>query len=265
MKITVFTSNQPRHIHLLKKLSGIADTVYAVQECNTVFPGLVKDFFNNSEVMRDYFQRVIQAEKNIFGDVEFLPSNVRSMAIKMKDLNKLPLSALAEALESDCYVVFGASFIKGELIEFLVKNRAFNIHMGISPYFRGSSCNFWATYMGMPELVGATIHMLSEKLDAGDMLYHALPQAGRIEAFDLGMRAVQAAQDSLTERIRTGEIFEIMPIKQDKAREIKYTINADFTDEVAKAYLQSLPSAEEIWERLSKRDESLLLNPYYGE
>ena len=84
MKITVFTSNQPRHIHLLKKLAGIAETVYAVQECNTVFPGQVKDFFNNSEVMQQYFQRVMQAEKNIFGQVSFLPSNVKSLAIKMK-------------------------------------------------------------------------------------------------------------------------------------------------------------------------------------
>ena len=52
MKITVFTSNQPRHLSLIKDLSIIADEVYAIQECNTVFPGEVKDFFDNSEIMK---------------------------------------------------------------------------------------------------------------------------------------------------------------------------------------------------------------------
>lgn len=44
MKITVFTSNQPRHLSLVEKLASIADTVFVIQECNTAFPGKVADF-----------------------------------------------------------------------------------------------------------------------------------------------------------------------------------------------------------------------------
>ena len=62
MRITVFTSNQPRHISLIKSLASIADDVFAVQECNTVFPGQVDDFFKRSDVMQDYFGNVINAE-----------------------------------------------------------------------------------------------------------------------------------------------------------------------------------------------------------
>ena len=39
MKITVFTSNQPRHLYLIQQLVSICDEVYAIQEYNTVFPG----------------------------------------------------------------------------------------------------------------------------------------------------------------------------------------------------------------------------------
>lgn len=262
MKITVFTSNQPRHINLINKLSQVADTVYAIQECNTVFPGQVKDFFNNSPIMQEYFSRVMKAEKNIFGDVKFLSSNVQSLSLKMGDLNKLNMNSISEALKSDIYVVFGSSFIKGDLIEFLTEKKALNIHMGVSPYFRGSSCNFWASYMGKFDFVGATIHMLSKKLDAGDMLYHVLPKAQEIEAFDLGMKSVEVAHNSLVEKIKNAEIFDIKSVAQDKKKEIKYTINADFTDEVAKNYLDSLPDEKKIFEILSKRDESMFLNPY---
>ena len=42
--ITVFTSNQPRHLGLIIELSKIYDKVYAIIECNTIKPGEVKDF-----------------------------------------------------------------------------------------------------------------------------------------------------------------------------------------------------------------------------
>jgi methionyl-tRNA formyltransferase len=109
------------------------------------------------------------------------------------------LGLLADALRSDIYIVFGASFIKEPLIDFLIVNRAINIHMGISPYYRGSSCNFWAIYDGNPDLVGATVHLLSRNLDSGPMLFHALPKPAPIDPFLLGFRAVQAAHRALIE------------------------------------------------------------------
>ena len=73
MKITVFTSNQPRHLSLIKDLANIADTVYAVIEVNTVFPGERADFFKKSDVMQTYFSKVIASEKKFFGNIDFLP------------------------------------------------------------------------------------------------------------------------------------------------------------------------------------------------
>ena len=262
MKITIFTSNQPRHIRLINKLSEISEEVFAIQECNTVFPGITKDFFNNSEIMEKYFSNVRKAEKETFGDIRFLNKNVRSMSLKSGDLNKVSMDILNPALQSDVYVVFGSSFIKEPLIDFLIEKKAINIHMGVSPYYRGSSCNFWAAYDKNPELVGATIHMLGRGLDSGDMLYHALPKAEKISPFLLGMKAVKVAQDSLVDRIHSKEIFNYTPIKQNKEKEIRYTRNIDFNDEKAKEYLENLITEDEIYKKLSNRDESLLLNPY---
>ena len=154
MRITVFTSNQPRHVALIESLTTIADEVFAVQECNTVFPGEVPDFFRRSEVMQDYFGRVISAERQVFGGPRFAPARARQLPVKMGDLNRLTMDVFAPALASDVYIVFGATWIKGMLCEHLVAHRAYNIHMGVSPYFRGSSTNFWALYDGRPEYVG---------------------------------------------------------------------------------------------------------------
>jgi len=263
MKITVFTSNQPRHISLINSLASISSQVFAIQECNTAFPGEVKDFFDNSDVMGNYFKHVRQAEEEVFGKISFL-NNVNHLAIKSGDLNKVEKEILEPALNSDVYVVFGASYIKGWLIDFLVKNKALNIHMGVSPYYRGSSCNFWAAYDNHPELVGATIHLLSKGLDSGDMLYHALPKAQEVDPFVLGMKAVKVAHDSLVSRIKSKEIFTYESIKQDKSKEYRYTKNVDFNDEVAKNYLDNLLNPKQVYEALEKRDLSMLEKPFIG-
>ena len=54
------------------------------------------------------------------------------------------------------------------------KKKAINIHMGISPYYKGADCNFWAIYEGNTNLVGATIQYLSKDLDNGPILFHAV-------------------------------------------------------------------------------------------
>ena len=264
MKITVFTSNQPRHIALINRLASISDTTYAVMECNTVFPGLVQDFFKKSETMKQYFSNVMSAERKLFGDLSFMKSNVRSLSIKSGDLNFIKKEQIQEALDSDVYVVLGASYIKGWLIDFLVQQGALNIHMGISPYYRGSSCNFWALNDDKPEYVGATIHMLSKGLDSGPMLYHALPKLDNDNPFEFTMRAVEAAQKSLVERIGNKQIKEYKPQEQDKKSEIRYTKNADFTDEIAADFLSRNIDNVMLKDLLKNSLKPELLHPFYA-
>ncbi len=264
MKITVFTGNQPRHISLINSLAGVADKVYAIQEVITIFPGQIKDFYDNSDVMNEYFKHVRASEKEVFGEVSFLSGNIEHLAVKDGDLSSISKEILAPALDSDYYVVFGASYIKGWLIDFLIEHNALNIHIGVSPYYRGNSCNFWALYDRHPELVGATIHMLSKGLDSGDILYHALPKAQEIKPFVLGMEAVKVAHDSLRARIADGSIKEFVPVKQDKSKEMRYTKNSDFDDAIAKEYLDNMLSPTEVKELMEKRNLEMLVRPYIG-
>ena len=110
--------------------------------------------------------------------------------------------------------------------------------MGISPYYRGSSCNFWALYDGSPSYIGATIHMLSKGLDSGNILFHCVPKLFKNDSlFDFMMRSVAVAHKGLVEAITYGEIFSMLKVNQDKTLEIRYTKNADFTDSVASEFL----------------------------
>ena len=260
MRVTIFSSNQPRHLNLALEFSRIADQVFLISEVTSIFPGKIEDFYQKSETMQKYFSEVIRAEKRIFGDIQFLPNNVSQMSMKMDDLNHISKSTLKDALLSDIYIVFGASYIKGWLIDYLIQKKAINIHMGLSPYYRGSSCNFWALYDNNPGYVGATIHLLSKGLDSGEMLFHCIPK-NKIEynKFDFTMHAVQVAQQGLVNEVQKGTIFSQDIVKQDKTREIRYSKNKDFNDNVANEFLKrdiKLDSDSFVYPEL--------LNPIFG-
>jgi hypothetical protein len=261
MKITLFTSNQPRHLSFIHKLSEICDKVYVIQECHSAFPGKEDGFYRKSDAMKAYFSYVLEAEKKVFGGLSFTPPNVRTLSLKAGEVSLLQLEDLKEALESDYYIIFGASYIKGELCDWLVQHRAINIHMGISPYYRGNSCNFWAMYDGRPDLVGATIHFLEKGLDSGKILFHVLPAPTNLNPFILGMQAVNSAQRGLIEEIRKGNIDHLTSVNQCKNREFRYTKNVDFTDEIAVSYLNNLPSERILKEKLTNRDFSIFVKP----
>jgi len=264
MKITAFTSNQPRHINLINSLAEVSEVTFAVMECTTVFPGLVQDFYNKTEIMQKYFSNVIAAEKKLFGEINFTRPNVRSLSLKSDDLAFTQQTQLQEALQSDLYIVFGASFIKGWLVDFLISKKALNIHIGVSPYYRGSSCNFWALYDMKPEYVGATIHLLSKGLDSGPILYHSLPKFADDNPFEFTMRAVEVAQKSLVEQISNTNIHRLEPQAQNKKLEIRYSRNADFNDEVAAQFLQRSLGKDDLRRLLENASQPELVNPVFG-
>tara|TARA_B100000212_G_C27341375_1_gene519369 strand:+ start:561 stop:1343 length:783 start_codon:yes stop_codon:yes gene_type:complete len=238
MKVTVFSSNQPRHLNLVKELSKIVENVYFISEVNTVFPGKINDFFKKTDVMQKYFYNVMNSEAKIFGCINFLPSNVRTLLIKSGDLNMLQRQNLSDALDSDLYIIFGSSFIKGWLVDYLIEKRAINIHIGLSPYYRGSSCNFWAMYDQNPEYVGATIHRLSKGLDSGDIFFHCLPNMENTHnPFDFTMQSVKVAHSAIIEKIKTNEILSMESIKQNRNKEIRYTKNKEFNDDIAEEFM----------------------------
>ena len=238
MKITIFTSNDLRHINLINKLSNISKKCYAIVEGKTLYPGVLDDFFKKTELMKKYFLNVKKAEKKFFFKNQFINKNVNCKFIKHGDLNYLSKKDISEALNSDIYVVFGSSYIKGWLINFLIKKKAVNIHMGLSPYYRGSSCNFWALYDNNPHLVGATIHYLSKGLDSGRMIYHVFPDKKFNNIFEYTMSVVKNAHTLLVKKIKNRSIFNAKSYKQNYKLQRRYTRNIDFNDKTLKIFLK---------------------------
>ena len=183
--------------------------------------------------------------------------NIKILKISRGELNSLTLDFLSEYLQSDCYLVFGSSYIKGELANFLVSKKTINIHAGLSPYYRGTDCNFWALYDNNPHLVGATIHLLSKGLDNGPILYHAMPNL-KSNNFEYTMSAVKSAVHSVAEKIKDQSIFKINATEQDRSKEIRYSKKNEFNDKILRSFM-----SKKIDLKSNSFDVSLLKNPYF--
>tara|TARA_B110000027_G_C16042310_1_gene266012 strand:- start:366 stop:1004 length:639 start_codon:yes stop_codon:yes gene_type:complete len=209
--------------------------------------------------MKKYFENVNDAQSRLFGNsfINNSKKNIKILPMLFGDLNKCSKNLLLDFLKSDVYIVFGSSYIKGELADFLVEQHAINIHAGVSPYYRGTDCNFWALFDGNPHLAGTTIHLLSKGLDSGPILYHAMSNI-KINPFEYTMSTIKSAFHSIAERIKDNSIFKINPIDQDKRREIRYSRKIEFNEEIIKDYFK-----KEINLNNKKFDNSLLKEPFF--
>jgi folate-dependent phosphoribosylglycinamide formyltransferase PurN len=103
------------------------------------------------------------------------------------------------ALRPDVVLVFGTGILREPLLSTFAGG-IINIHLGLSPYYRGAGTNFWPLVNGEPEYVGATIHYLDAGIDTGAILAHARPAVARGDGpHDLGNKTIVAAAEALLE------------------------------------------------------------------
>jgi folate-dependent phosphoribosylglycinamide formyltransferase PurN len=99
-------------------------------------------------------------------------------------------------LRPDVVLVFGTSLLKQPLIDAFA-GRIINIHLGLSPYYRGAGTNFWPLVNREPEYCGATIHFLDAGVDTGPIIAHVRPEIRPGDGpHDIGNRTVAAAAEA---------------------------------------------------------------------
>ena len=194
-----------------------------------------------------------------------MPNNVNILALHFNDLSKMKLSDIGKAVDSEVFVVYGSSWIKNEIGEFLDKKNAINIHLGISPYYRGTATTFWPLYDKRPLLVGATIHKLVYKLDAGKIYNTVIPKITDntiiSNCFDFTMMVSKVAQDVLIEKLKSRDLWRTPTLLQDSKLELRYSKDSHFTADITKDFLNNLPSLEYIKESQSKINDNNFINP----
>ncbi len=79
-------------------------------------------------------------------------------------------------------MVYGTSIIKGEIIN-KFKRRILNLHLGLSPYYRGGGTNYFPFVNNEPEYAGSTFMYLDEGIDTGEIIHQIRPIINITDSF----------------------------------------------------------------------------------
>ena len=111
----------------------------------------------------------------------------------------------------DYVLLFGSSLIGDDILQ-AFPNKVINLHLGLSPYYRGSGTLFWPLVDGKPECVGSTIHLAVKKIDAGGILGQVRPEIDPKDGpHDLGNKTILASLAAIKRLVIGYDNGEIVP------------------------------------------------------
>lgn len=129
----------------------------------------------------------------------------RAHILAVEDVNSDEVSRALGQIKPDLLVVWGSTILKPHIVG--AAGRAINLHFGYCPHYRGALANQYAALRGDFDKIGATIHYVNGKPDAGDILsvIAADPTKPPQEMFrDLNERAIDSFLD-ISECLHRGE------------------------------------------------------------
>ncbi|MDP3770243.1 MAG: formyltransferase family protein [bacterium] len=202
-------------------------------------------------IIKAYDQECAEKEKEYFGFASVFPlpeENILHVAYSQ--------ATSAEAykwitdLDPDYIVLFSAGIIREPLLS-AYNSRIINLHLGLTPYYRGSGNAFWPMVLGEPEGLGATVHLVVPELDAGNILGQARPEGLQetdgprdisnknvVSGLELLVRCIQGYGDgTITPQLQRTDIGRVFRLKEYSAQAI-LALKENFGNGMIKTYLE---------------------------
>jgi folate-dependent phosphoribosylglycinamide formyltransferase PurN len=177
-KIVILTGSEMRHTYFRVVLSNDKRFKVLASFCEGSEKSLESRTFSNIHSSILEKQHVLsrkQSEKDFFGaTVSNLTDDSNPVKIAKGDINKDTVVEEIKRLKPDILVCYGSSLIKSDLLT-VYDGHFLNVHLGLSPYYRGSGTNVWPLINKEPWMVGATFMYIDSGIDTGNIIHQIQP------------------------------------------------------------------------------------------
>lgn len=201
MKCVIFSGTHPRHFFVHQSVLDAFDDVLAIvmqreETLPAIPPGLHPVDAGNFE---RHFRERHEIEQRTYGplDARTVFGGGRVIFVSPEELNGAPICEAVRDFAPDIAFIFGTDLIKSPLIDLLPLNKI-NLHLGLSPWYKGAATLFWPFYFMQPQFAGVTFHQIVARADAGEIIHQSCPELYSSDGIhDVGARCVvQAAADA---------------------------------------------------------------------
>lgn len=179
MRICIMTGNQPRHNHMLNSIAEKFEVaaVFSQAKSSKRHAGRRAMELNQPGAVEiaEYIRGFERAERSLLpssSQQRVLPASVPVYDVPPGRMNDPEIIQKVREIDPDCIAVFGTGLIKEELLGMDIK--FINIHLGLSPWYRGTGGSFWPFYNNEPEYVGVTVFYLDLGIDSGPVIHQSL-------------------------------------------------------------------------------------------
>lgn len=169
MRVAIVGGTQPRHMYYHNQIAQHYNVVGALLEHREGMLPQPPEWITpaDRELWRRHFGNRNQVEARVFGAPRL---NVPVKMVAAMDLNTPESMIYVMNLQPDLILVFGCHMLNWYLDVPMI-----NLHLGLSPRYRGSATLFWPQYFLEPNWAGCTFHQIVEEPDAGQILHQCRP------------------------------------------------------------------------------------------
>ena len=244
-KIVILTGSELRHTFFRVALASAEGINVGASFCEGLEKSLrvLTDQSTEADIQGVKMEHVLsrdRSEKDFFsGLVNFVSDYSKPEFIPKGTINEPKYLEQILKLKPDMLVAYGCSLIRSDMIsEF--RGRFLNVHLGLSPYYRGVGTNFWPLVNEEPEYVGATFMQIDEGIDTGEVIHQIRARMfENDDAHDIGNRLILDMVGTYIKIIQQFDMLKPMePLKVPKKTNLYK--RADFTKKAVESLNQNI-------------------------
>jgi len=174
MRILWIGGNHPRHLYFIDKIQTAFEISGAIiQNRENIIPQPPENIeeIDKKNFVKHFSNRHL-AEKKFFDNTK--PPNCETKIVTSTTLNSQESLNFVKSINPDIVLIFGSDLIKNPLLSIL-PSQTINLHLGISPRYRGAATLFWPFFFLEPNYAGSTFHYIISEPDAGDIIHQCVP------------------------------------------------------------------------------------------
>lgn len=237
LPIVIITGDQLRHDYFVDQLNAHFEVRGVVSEA--VYQPKIEGDPKDISDLRRHFEEREHAERRYFASSEqmTLPHDWL-LRVPKGEVNSAEVFEWIMAKEPQFLILYGSDIISKRLLN-TFDQRTIKMHLGLSPYYRGSATNFWPLVNGEPELVGVTIHLGTSDVDASAILKQVRPELSAGDRnHDIGCKAIIAGTEAVIATIKDYAADKIKPQPQIEGGQLYR--QADFNVEAVRQMWRNL-------------------------
>lgn len=220
MRVAILTANDIRHRYFVNAIGEERDVGVVCYEDTGYVPARARrdELDEHARAVVDHhFAERTRQEQRYFGHNADRVANGNGRVVWNVNRSTLNSAATVDLLKRqgvDVVLVYGTDLIRPPLLD-AYAGRLINMHLGLSPYYRGTATNFYPLLNDEPEYVGATVHVLDAGIDTGPILHHARPEIGADDMpHTVGCKAILAGIEKVKQALREAEAGALQPVPQ---------------------------------------------------